>query len=169
MSLFQKTLENMNKTIYEPNSLSVQCIQEEKQNSEYGAGVFRLSSKTIRFRVAKITPKKIGQFVAAWDKDSNNKNRPFSFEKAPDFLVVVTFKNNLEFGQFVFPKEVLVVKNILRSPTTTGKMALRVYPIWDSPTSKQAITTQEWQLPYFSDMSSLNQQSIDKLMSLYSL
>ncbi|WP_249222424.1 MepB family protein [Planococcus alpniumensis] len=26
-------------------------------------------------------------------------------------------------------------------------MAIRVYPSWDIPTSKQAVKTQEWQLP----------------------
>lgn len=169
MNLFQETLRHMNKTIYEPKQLTVDYVQEEKQNSEYGAGIFRLSSKTIRFRVAKITPTKIGQFVAFWEKDSNNKNRPFSSEEAPDLLVVTTFKNNKEFGQFVFPKEILVEKNVLRSPSTTGKMAIRVYPIWDTPTSKQAINTQKWQLPYFVDLSTLNQESIDKIINLYSL
>lgn len=48
-------------------------------------------------------------------------------------------------------------------------MAIRVYPSWDKPTSKQAIDTQKWQLPYFVDMSTLNQTSIDKIIELYSL
>lgn len=170
MHIFEEALRHMNQTIYEPRQLTVDYVREEKQNSEYGAGIFRLSSKTIRFRVAKITPTKIGQFVAFWEKDSNNRNRPFSSEEAPELLVITTFKNNnKEFGQFVFPKEILIEKNVLRSPSTIGKMAIRVYPIWDTPTSKQALNTQKWQLPYFVDMSNLNQESIDKIINLYSV
>lgn len=81
MNLFQETLRHVNQTIYIPKQLTVNFIQEEKQNAEYGAGVFNLFSKTIRFRVAKITSAKIGQFV--------------------------------------FPKEIIIKKNILRSPSTT--------------------------------------------------
>ena len=83
MNNFQEALRYMNQTIYEPRQITVESIQEEKQNAEYGAGVFRLSSKSIfsRFRVAKITPTKIGQFVAFWEKDNNNKNRPFYLKK----------------------------------------------------------------------------------------
>ena len=97
------------------------------------------------------------------------KTVPFLFEEAPELLVVTTFKNNNEFGQFVFPKDILVKKNILRTTSTTGKMAIRVYPSWDTPTSKQALNTQKWQAPYFVDMSTHNQDSVDKLMDLYSL
>ncbi|WP_414839153.1 MepB family protein [Carnobacterium sp. TMP28] len=41
-------------------------------------------------------------------------------------------------------------------------MGIRVYPIWDNPTSKQALKTKLWQLPYFVDMSKLDNQSMDK-------
>lgn len=32
-------------------------------------------------------------------------------------------------------------------------MAIRVYPSWDKPVSKQAIKTQSWQLEYFIELS----------------
>lgn len=44
---------------------------EEKQNAEYVGCLFHLNKKTIRFRVSKITPNKIGQFVSFWEKDAN--------------------------------------------------------------------------------------------------
>lgn len=91
--------------IYEPSDLTVKSIQEEKQNSKYGAGTFRLSSRTVRFRVANITPTKVGQFVAFWEKDKNNKNQPFTYEEAPDLLVITTFTDDGEFGQFFFQKK----------------------------------------------------------------
>lgn len=167
MNEFYEVLEFMGQTIYKPNQLVAKSIQAEKQNAEYGAGTFQLASKTVRFRVAKRTPKKIGQFVAFWEKNNNNKNRPFLSEEAPDLLVITTFKNKDEWGQFIFPKKILIEKNILQSAFSKGKMAMRVYPSWDKPTSKQAIQTQKWQLPYFVDMSILNQISIDEINKLY--
>ena len=103
------------------------------------------------------------------EKDENNKDQPYSYEEAPDFLVITTFKNDNEFGQFIFPKEILFKQNILRSSSTKGKMAIRVYPSRDSPTSKQAMKTQEWQLSYFVDMSNPNKLPTEKVVELYSL
>jgi hypothetical protein len=163
---FYKALTYVNEILYKPNHLLIKAIREETQNSAYGAGMFQLNSTSVRFRVAKKTPTKIGQFVAFWEKDENNKNQAFSFEKAPDFLVINTFTSNDNFGQFVFPKEVLVKQNILKTATTKGKMAIRVYPSWENPTSKQAIKTQEWQLKYFVEVSNKN-NSIQELLKLY--
>ncbi|MFJ7941789.1 MepB family protein [Peribacillus sp. NPDC096622] len=84
MNNFFTALTYVNKMIYESNHLTVKSVQEEKQNSKYGAGTFQLSSKTVRFRVANITPTKVGQFVAFWEKDQNNKNQPYLYEEAPD-------------------------------------------------------------------------------------
>lgn len=166
---FYTALNYVNKIIYEPNDLTVKSVQEEKQNSKYGAGTFRLSSRTVRFRVANITPTKAGQFVAIWQKDENNKNQPYTYEEAPDLLVINTFKDESEFGQFIFPKEFLFKHNILRSSSTKGKMAIRVYSIWDKPTNEQAMKTQKRQLPYFVDMSDPNKLPIDKIIKLYLL
>lgn len=127
--------------------------------------MFLLSSKSVRFRVAHKTPTKLGQFVAFWEKDEHNQNQPFSAEASPDLLVITTFKNKTEFGQFVFPKALLLKQHILRSDTTKGKMAMRVYPVWDKPTSKQALKTQAWQLPYFIYLSGLEED--EKLSGFY--
>lgn len=169
MKDFFTALTYVNKTVYEPHRLVLQSVREEKQNSRYGAGTFQLSAKTVRFRVANITAAKTGQFVAFWEKDENNKNQPYSYEEAPDLLVIITFKNENEFGQFVFPKETLLKQNILRSASAKGKMAIRVYPGWDSPNSEQAKKTQKWQLPYFIDMSKPSKLLSKKIIELYSL
>lgn len=169
MNDFHTALNYLNKMIYAPNNLIIKSVQEERQNSKYAAGTFRLSSRTVRFRVANITPTKAGQFVAFWEKDQNNKNQPFSYAEAPDLLVITTFKEDSQFGQFIFPKETLLKQNILSSSSTKGKMAMRVYSSWDKPTSKQAMETQKWQLPYFVDMSNPNKLTLDKIIELYSL
>lgn len=167
MNDFNTALNFLNKTIYEPANLVLTSPKEEKQNAKYGAGTFQLSQQSVRFRVANITPTKVGQFVAFWEKDINNKNQAYSYEDSPDLFVITTFKNESEFGQFVFPKAVLLQKGILRSTTTKGKMAIRVYPIWDNPSSKQAIATQKWQLPYFVHMYHSSKLPLEKIEQLY--
>ena len=67
------------------------------------------------------------------------------------------------------PRMVRAHLNYLRTNTTNGKMAMRVYPSWDSLTSKQAMKTQEWQLPYFIDMSHVDELTEAKIMKLYGL
>ncbi|WP_373564966.1 MepB family protein [Paenibacillus sp. E222] len=49
------------------------CSQphEEAQNAEYVAYVLTLNSLSIRFRVAKTTPTKIGQFVTLWQRSKD--------------------------------------------------------------------------------------------------
>ncbi|MCK0472370.1 MepB family protein [Halalkalibacter sp. APA_J-10(15)] len=168
MNEFHKALTYVNKHFYEPNHFVIKTIREEVQNSDYGAGVFQLNSKSVRFRVAKKTPTKIGQFVAFWEKDKNHKNQAFSYEKATDLLVINTFTSKNILGQFVFPKVVLVKQNILKTTTTKGKMAIRVYPSWEKPTSKQAVETQKWQLEYFFEMNHTNHLFHQDLLKLYS-
>ncbi len=152
MNEFYKTLTFVNEKMYEPTKLKIKCIEEEKQNYKYGAGRFELSGRTVRFRVAHTTPTKIGQFVAMWEKDKANKNQAFPEKEAPDLLVITTLKNEREWGQFVFPKEVLLKQQILKTDQIKGRMGIRVYPSWDNPTSIQAKQTQKWQLAYFIHM-----------------
>ncbi|WP_214812070.1 MepB family protein [Exiguobacterium sp. s127] len=166
---FFEVLNYVNKIIYEPNRLPLERVQEEPQNANYGAGTFKIFSKTVRFRIGHVTPTKLGQFVVFWEKDDNNKNQPYRYDEAPDLLVITTFKNETAFGQFIFPKEVLLQQNVLSSNATKGKMAMRVYPSWDTPTSKQAIATQKWQAPYFIDMCNASDSLNEELVERYSL
>lgn len=149
MNDFHEVLRLINDNVYKKIGLHVENVQEERHNAKYGAGTFTLSSTTVRFRVANVTPKKDGQFVAFWEKDDRGNNRPYAYEEAPDVLIITTFQKDGTYGQFIFPKDVLLERNIVRSSSTKGKMAMRVYPSWDQPRRPQAIRTQQWQLRYF--------------------
>jgi len=122
--------------------------QPEAESNEYDAYRFRLNQKNICYRKAKITPTKTGQFVTLWKRNTTGIIEPFDFTDAIDFVIVSVRKNEL-FGQFVFPKSVLLEKGIFTTSTKEGKRATRVYPPWDETTSKQAQKTQQWQLNYF--------------------
>lgn len=167
MNDFWTAFTYINEQLYTPCRLTSHALREEAQNAAYGAGRFYFGETSIRFRVAKETPTKLGQFVVIWEKDQQGKNQPFSEETAIDLLVVNTFNDSNRFGQFVFPKEVLKKRKILRTDTTKGKMAIRVYPSWDNPTSKQAIATQKWQSEYFMNYESFDSLLKDKVLQLY--
>lgn len=126
------------------------CSQphEEAQNAEYGAYVFTLNSLSIRFRVAKTTPTKIGQFVTLWERSEDGSTQPYDVSDPADMYVIST-RTGSNFGQFVFPKNVFLQRDIVSDQGKGGKRAIRVYPPWDKPTSNQAQKTQQWQLEYF--------------------
>ncbi len=69
-------------------------------------------------------------------------------EDCIDFFLI-SVRSGEHFGQFVFPKLVLLTQNILSKDEKGGKRAMRVYPPWDKVESKQAEKTQNWQLKYF--------------------
>lgn len=132
------------------NVCGFECTQPkiEVQNAEYGAYVFNVNTQSIRFRVAKITPTKIGQFVTLWERSVDGLIQPFDVSDSID-LYVISCREGDKFGQFVFPKKVLCEQNVISKKGKGGKRAIRVYPPWDKPTSRQALKTQNWQLEYF--------------------
>jgi hypothetical protein len=148
--------------VYNRNEFECSQPQMEPESSEYGGYVFELNGLSIRFRVAKITPTKIGQFVTLWKRIGKGPIQPYDLADPVDFFVISTRKDNY-FGQFVFPKKILRDQDIISKMNKGGKRAIRVYPSWDKPTSKQAQKTQAWQLKYFLEIP--HNQSVDCVRS----
>jgi len=123
-------------------------VQAEAESQEYGALSFQINGLSVRFRTAKITPTKVGQFVTLWKRIGNGPIMPFDIADHIDFFMVTVRQAN-DFGLFLFPKTVLLAKDIISQNGKGGKRAIRVYPSWDITESKQARTTQAWQLRYF--------------------
>lgn len=135
------------KKIYEPAGIVCAQIAPDAESQEYGACTFVINNKRVVFRVAKITPTKIGQFVTFWKRV---KGVIMPYDASDDFdLFVVNVSKNGYFGQFVFPKEVLVGQGVISINGKGGRRAIRVYPAWDITESKQAQATQAWQSYYF--------------------
>jgi hypothetical protein len=120
----------------------------EDESADYDACWFRLGTQMIRFRTAKVTPKKVGQFVTLWKRSPEGPIAPFDDSDPVDYFVVATLTSE-GFGQFVFPKAALARWGVLSRSGVGGKRGFRVYPSWDRPVVRQAITTQAWQLPFF--------------------
>lgn len=151
--LIQKTLfDNCNFEITQPIL--------EAESSEYGACTFGLNDLKILFRTAKITPTKTGQFVTLWKRINQGAIQPFDSADPIDLFIVSVRKDDY-FGLFIFPKSVLIAKEIV-SDKKEGKRAIRVYPPWDITTSKQAQKTQKWQLDYFLKISQYPTDELDR-------
>lgn len=120
----------------------------ENESSEYGACHFKLNGSEVKFRVSKITSTKSGQFVTIWKRGEQGVTQPFSETDELDFIIICS-RSNENFGQFIFPKAVLMEKGIIIGKGKEGKRGIRVYPPWDKPTNKQAEKTQNWQTKYF--------------------
>jgi len=141
-------LKVVKELVYDNCGFDMTEPQLNAEGIEYGACSFRLNGNTIQYRVSKITPTKTGQFVAIWKRNKNGITAPFDLSDDIDFMMI-TSKSGDNFGQFIFPKSVLVEKGILSSNGKVGKRGIRVYPPWDSVTNKQAAKTQSWQTTYF--------------------
>ncbi len=134
--------------IFKHCGLEISKIEAEKESAEYCAYTFDLNHLKIKFRVAKITPTKIGQFVTLWQRSPKGPIAPFHIKDKIDFFLVFAKKENYS-GIFIFPKTVLHQQGIISDDKKEGKRAMRVYPPWDKAENKQAIKTQAWQLHYF--------------------
>jgi len=145
----------LQKTVYEPRGLICKSIYKEEESAEYGACKFQINDSHILFRVGKITPTKIGQFVTLWKRIGKGPIMPYDDADPFDFFIV-TVRDKNRFGQFIFPKNVLREKGIISQHGKGGKRAMRLYPAWDVVDNEQAKKTQTWQLHYFFEINASN-------------
>lgn len=149
--------------IYDDLNLKVVELTYEKESQEYGACRFLLNNLFICFRIAKITPTKLGQFVTLWKRSKDGPIAPFDINDPID-LFVIGVKSDTQEGQFIFPKQILFEKGYVSKNGQGGKRAIRVYPEWEKPVSAQAIKTQKWQMKFFVHFSDHS-----KLFNLYGI
>ena len=141
-----------NQLAYEPSKLEATNVQIEKESADYGALDFQLNGKLCKFRVGKVTPKKVGFFVKIWKRPGNSPIMPYDLVDPIDFFIFSVHSEKC-FGQFIFPKKILAEKRVLSIDGKGGKRAMRVYPPSIITTSKQAQDTQAWQQDYFLEIS----------------
>jgi len=157
-------LNQIKTEVYDKCALEISDFKLETEGREYDACQLELNGRNIISRNAKITPKKVGQFVTFWKRKGNGPIEPFNETDRIDFYVVNVRTEN-EFGQFVIPKSVLIKKGIISTEKKKGKRAFRVYPNWDIAKNKQAERTQKWQLDYFYEIN--NSTDFNKVAKLY--
>ena len=138
------------KNYFAENNINITDFIPEKESSDYVACDINFEGNKAKFRLAKITPKKIGQFVTLWKRENNGPIQPFDVSDDIEFVIVAVQKD-ANLGHFIFPKKVLIEKGIF-TDKKEGKRAIRVYPPWDIAENSQAKRTQKWQLEYFTKL-----------------
>lgn len=119
----------------------------DAESADYFGCDFKTGGYSIKYRKAKITPKKVGAFVALWKRDTNGNTIPYDQNDAFNFYII-EIEDQLQRGYFLFPKEVLI-KHAVLSSAKEGKRGFRLYMPWNRVSSVQATKTQAWQTPYF--------------------
>lgn len=169
MNILHADFYTIQKMIAEQLGLQCTNFKSEAESQEYSASIFQVNNARIIFRVAKITPTKIGQFVTLWKRIGKGLIMPFDRDDQFDYFMVGV-RNANHIGVFIFPKSLLLSKNIISQYGKGGKRAIRVYPSWDIPDSKQAQATQKWQLLYFYHIEAdkkYDAATVQKLFSLF--
>jgi hypothetical protein len=159
------------KLIYDPCDLRYTSKPKaERESSAYGAYNFALNNRKIEFRVAKITPTKNGQFVTLWKRSGSGGKGPIAPFDGDDNidLFVICVREGSNFGQFVFPKSVLMSEGVVSRRGKGGKRAIRVYAPWVRAESPQATKTQNWQKRHFVNLSDKKGQfDLRRVRALY--
>jgi len=153
--------------IYEPCGFMIEQFLAEPESIEYGACSFSINNRIIKFRTAKITPTKVGQFVTIWKRTQQGPIAPFDLEDDFDLLVISCRHGEL-LGQFVFPKVVLANQGVISTKSKEGKRGFRVYPPWDETINPQAKKSQAWQIKYFLKIPSTHLPDLDLARKFYS-
>lgn len=162
-----ENLKKIETEVYEKCGLKISDFENETESKEYAACRFGLNGLHIVCRNAKITPKKTGQFVTIWKRNANGPIEPLNEKDQIDFFIV-NVRRDKHFGQFIFPKAVLIKKGIISTDKKEGKRAFRVYPTWDIAKNKQAEKTQKWQLTYFYEIGEkTNLEKVNKLFRVH--
>ena len=151
---------------YKPSGLICRNLVNGVESQDYAACTFEMNKRQIHFRVTKITPTKIGQFVTFWKRSAGGPIEPYDIIDKFD-LLMVSVREAERFGQFIFPKAVLVQNGLLSKDGCGGKRAMRMYPPWVITESSQARKTQEWQGLYFYEIAPrFNGIAIQKLFAM---
>ena len=148
LDLLPNDLKIAKQLLYDTLGFAITKLTLHPESKEYGACSFILHGKQVQYRMAKITPKKVGQFVTTWKRNQSGITAPFDSTDELDYIII-SARSAGNFGQFIFPKSILAKKGIITHNNKEGKRGIRVYPPWDTPTNKQAAKTQQWQQAYF--------------------
>ncbi|MDI9888888.1 MepB family protein [Streptomyces sp. HNM0645] len=152
--------------VYDPSGFTCSRPVPEPESADYGACGFTLDGLSVRFRTARTTPTKAGQFVTVWKRSASGPIQPF--DSADDVaLLVVSTREGGSLGQFVFPRDVLCERGVFARNGSGGKRALRVYPPWVTTTSRQAGASQEWQTKHFLHLPADGSVDTGRARSLY--
>ncbi|MEG0698217.1 MepB family protein [Algoriella sp.] len=160
-----KIIQQFEEIVLKPLQLSISNLGKDLECDEYSGYNFESNQVLFKFRNAKITPKKVGQFVTLWKRNADKQTEPFDENDLVDYYIIAT-EDDSKLGFYIFSKSILIEKNILSTQNKEGKRGFRVYPDWVKPENKQAEKTQNWQQNYFIEIRN-NQVDSTRLKILF--
>ncbi|MEU9800345.1 MepB family protein [Streptomyces sp. NPDC051000] len=152
--------------VYDPCGFDCPAPVAEEESADYGAYALSVDGRSVRFRAARTTPTKAGQFVTVWQRSQEGPIRPFDTGDGVD-LFVIDSRDGADHGQFVFPREVLCARDVVSRGGVGGKRGFRVYPPWAVPTGRQAERTRAWQLEHFLTLPGGGSVDLGRARALY--
>ena len=144
---YHQDLKLANELAYAPSGMKLESMKIESEGQDYGATIFTVMNKKIKFRVGKLTPEKVGHFVAIWKRE-NGVTMPHDVEDPFD-LFVISVRDQDRFGQFIFNKYALLENKLITSESTVGKRGVRLYSPWVITPNKQSKKSQALQCKSF--------------------
>lgn len=160
-----KELKIIEKLLFEIINSKICNLILEPESQEYYGCSFEVDEFVFKFRKGKTTPKKVGQFVTFWKRNSNNVTEPFHESDIFDFYIIAAEENE-NYGFFLFSKNELIEQKIVSTDCTVGKRGFRVYPPWVVAQNNQAKKSQLWQLRYFFNCSGGKLKDYEQLCSI---
>lgn len=158
-------LKIIEKLLFETVLAQISNLMVDEEAKEYFGYNFEANNLRFKFRKAKITPKKVGQFVTLWKRNSKKETEPYNETDNFDFYIILAEDNDND-GCFLFPKKELVKRQILSTKLKEGKRGFRVYPNWTKTENKQAEKTQIWQAHYFLNFTTENSETRNRLLEI---
>lgn len=155
------SLQQLQNTFFKRQALQITNLTSDVESEMYEGHNFTLGKNSIKFRKAKLTPKKNGLFLTLWKRNSAGITTPFNTEDQFDFYIIFV-EDAHQKGFYVFPKAILAIHEILTNSGNDGKRGFRIYPSWCVPKSKQAEHTQRWQNAYFINCTNPTSAQFDK-------
>ena len=165
LTILYSDLKTAKELVYDPGGYDLKNLTIHTEGSSYSSCSYEIKGKIIEYRSSKITPSKTGQFVTIWRRNKEGITRPFDSSDEMDFIIISSATDE-NFGLFVFPKPVLLIKGIISQNSEGGKRGMRVYPPWDIVSNKQAEKTQSWQKKYFAWIKGNNQTYLSLIKTL---
>lgn len=146
------TLVSIEEKILNPAGLHIITSTKDAESEDYNGMDLACSGNVcIKFRQAKLTPKKAGNFVALWKRSASGETEPFQLSDPFDFYLIAAESDGRK-GVFFFPKRALAENGVLTVEGREGKRGFRLYPAWVEAPNKQAAKTQQWQSVFFIEL-----------------
>lgn len=158
-------LSNLEKLLIEISGKGITNLTSDAECQEYLGFNFKIGRLNFKFRKSKITPKKVGQFVTLWKRNTENETEPFNETDNFDYYIFASEQDS-KFGFFIFAKQVLIDQGILSSKFKEGKRGFRLYPAWCKTANKQADKTQAWQSKYFIDLNDDKVENLERVKAI---